>query len=189
MSRFTVAAAAVAAALVLSLGVTACSSAEQQPDPDPNSDTNTEPAVTVTATATETQVVEGGGGTEMLIYSYGDAAMLTDALEVKVSTPVELGVLPGFEEWDFDRYVSVPVTISNIGEEPVTIGAVSVIGMSVDGSDVAPFLADGIDDNPGILLMPGKSVEFSSGMAMYEWGSPLTVQVQSFTTGETVFYT
>lgn len=187
---------AVVAAVVLLAGCGASS--------EPGAEVTTVVTQTVTVTAEpDMDVVEGEPVEEFEdpdvvdvsadaagLLAFGDSAELDGAVAVTIGAPVPVEMDPARWDFDpsFDTFLSVPVTVENIGSEPVSTSDLMVDMLS--GERAAESFQDsevGVSGDPYATVLPGKTVTFTSGFAVGA-GEELIVEVKLFVGEDAVYY-
>lgn len=168
----------------------------------PGSEVTVTETVTVTATPEEMDVVEGEPAEEELtevvedapapaagMLSFGDRAELDGIMAVTVGVPRSLDMDP--EAWDFedfDTYLAVPITVENIGAEPVSTGDLMVQMLSGErAAETFIWSSGGVSGDPYATVLPGKTVTFTNGYAVGA-GEELVVEVKQMIGDDAAYY-
>ncbi|WP_289017368.1 hypothetical protein [uncultured Ornithinimicrobium sp.] len=110
--------------------------------------------------------------------TFGEKHEISDRMAVTVSEPEEF--TPGeyaFVEGDWDVFVSMDVTLENIGDEPVE--SMELMTRATSGSQEAEpiFDTDSGLDMPTAVVQPGRELEFTMGYGVNS-GEPFDLTVE-----------
>lgn len=124
------------------------------------------------------------------LLAFGDRAELDGMMAVTIGAPEAVKI--DAELWDFDpsfdKFLKVPVTVENIGSEPVSTADLMV--QMLTGERAAETFQDsdaGIQGDPYATVLPGKKITFSNGYAVGE-DEGLVVEVRQLFGEDAAYY-
>ena len=153
--------------------------------------------VTVTAEPEELDLIEGEPAdaeeveapTGMEMLAFGDRAELDGIMAVTLGEPFPVEMDPTTWNFDpsFDLFLGFPITVENIGAEPVDTAGMMVTVLTGERAAETFLDSDKIQGDPYATVLPGKTVTFTNGYAVGA-GEELVVEVQYFMGEDSVFY-